>query len=163
MSAKKMNGEETKSEKPKSSYDFQKEAPYERRRYVNNLKFHGSRGEVNEEPSMTEPDQNLSIPELLAQHTRGIPVINNRHREGIYSETEIPVIQDLNDYHEHRNMLEARAKDYEMETLKEANKKPKDAVSEQTGNEDQPKEKLSVEALKTPSGVPEVPSGTDGN
>jgi len=82
---------------------------------------------------MTEPDQNLSIPQLLEKHSRGLPVINQRYQEGIYSDSEIPVFDDLNDLMEYKEALRAREMELRGEVedhVAKKQQKPSEAPSE---------------------------------
>lgn len=77
----------------------------------------------SQEPTKTQPDQNLSIAELLMRHSRGIPIQANMH-EGQYFETEIPRITDLNDLQDYRRTLEEEKNALDTE-LKELEKQKK--------------------------------------
>lgn len=55
-------------------------------------------GEVNTEPSMTQPDMTMSLQELLERHTRGLEV---PMYEGVYDDEDFvpdPRSMDLTDY-----------------------------------------------------------------
>lgn len=69
-----------------------------------------SKGETVDQTkkSLTMPDQTLSLRRLLENHSRGLPT-SAVNREGIYTDQEIPVIQDLTDLPELRMQLEDRA------------------------------------------------------
>lgn len=69
--------------------------------------YKGETGEINNEPSQTVPDQNLSVKQLLINHSRGIN--SNVHTyEPQYLDTEIPRITDLTDIAEQRELLRDR-------------------------------------------------------
>lgn len=53
-------------------------------------------GQTFTKPSLTIPDMSIGVKQLLLNHTRGI---NNavHHNEGIYSEQEIPIFDDITD------------------------------------------------------------------
>ncbi|AXL14935.1 hypothetical protein [Microviridae sp.] len=65
------------------------------------------KGQTNNSPSLTVPDQTLGIKELLNNHTRGISS-NVKMYEGEYFDTEIPIINDLTDLDDYRADLKAR-------------------------------------------------------
>lgn len=75
-------------------------------------------GEINNKPSMTVPDQNLSIRQLLINHSRGVPSGENM-REGVYTDMEVPNFKDLNDVKEYAESLEARKADIEARIQEE--------------------------------------------
>lgn len=77
----------------------------------------------NNDPSMTQPDQNLSIQDLLYRHSRGLPINANMH-QGEFFDTEIPRITDLTDLQTHRSALEAERDQIDSQ-LKEAEKQKK--------------------------------------
>lgn len=62
-------------------------------------------GEVNHEPSMTVPDQTISMKKLIENHVRGIPS-DVRMYQGQYLGIEIPKITDLTDLAAYREQLE---------------------------------------------------------
>lgn len=57
--------------------------------------------------SMTVPDQNLTIKELLDRHSRGIP-LGAPQLKGEYFDTEIPKFDDLTDALEYKKDLEKK-------------------------------------------------------
>lgn len=60
------------------------------------LNYKGTKSVIEFEPSQTVPDQNLSVRQLLKNHSRGMG-IGVPAKEGIYSEIEVPVFTDLTD------------------------------------------------------------------
>jgi len=80
--------------------------------------YPGELGSINSQPSKTVPDQNISLQQLLLNHTRGNHSTSNYH-EGIYSGTEIPVIEDLNDVAEYREKNKLEQERLEQEAKKE--------------------------------------------
>lgn len=94
-----------------------------RRNY--NPEYTGTKGFITTKPSMTQPDQTLSIRTLLNNHTRGIPD-DTQMQKGEYYDTDIPNIQDLNDVAEYREKLaeeEQILKKTASKELKEAKEK----------------------------------------
>lgn len=72
-----------------------------------------------EDPSLTVPDQNLSIKELLVRHSRGIP-IGAQFRQGIYTEDEEgPWISDMTELQERREALDSRKQQLEEQVKQE--------------------------------------------
>lgn len=67
---------------------------------------------VYEEPSLTEPDQSIPLRVLLSNHVRGIPS-QVKVLDGQYYDTEIPVIEDLNDVTDERERLKEEAAELE--------------------------------------------------
>lgn len=57
--------------------------------------------------SMTVPDQNLTIKELLDRHSRGVP-LGAPQLKGEYFDTEIPKFDDLTDALEYKKDLEKK-------------------------------------------------------
>lgn len=52
-------------------------------------------GEVNSQPSMTVPDQSLSIKEILDRHARGLPISGNIQIPVYDEEDDMPDIRTL--------------------------------------------------------------------
>jgi hypothetical protein len=72
------------------------------------LKYNGSKGHPNTEPSLTVPDQNTSIQQLLIAHSRGLP-LNVQEKEGHYFGSPIPNFTDLLDRAEYAEELKQEA------------------------------------------------------
>lgn len=98
-------------------------------------------GEVNNEPSQTIPDQNLSVKTLLERHTRGLPMQANYH-EGEYFGIEIPRIDDLTDLEEARNRLKQAAEEFSAKVKAEL----------QAAEERRAEAAAAAEEAKKPSG-----------
>lgn len=62
-----------------------------------------SPGETNNDPSMTVPDQSLTIREIFKNHTRGIPFHGNLGEPMYYGDLELPSMTDLTDIDAARN------------------------------------------------------------
>ena len=75
-----------------------------------NPKYHGTSQPIPDQSSLTVPDQNMGIRDLLSNHSRGLPLGANE-REGQYFDTEIPRFDDLTDMIEYREMLHEKHKD----------------------------------------------------
>lgn len=65
------------------------------------------KGKEMDGKSMTEPDMNLTVAQLLERHTRGIGAEVKTH-EPLYFETEVPTVRDITDVHEYREFLEQK-------------------------------------------------------
>ena len=61
---------------------------------------------------LTQPDQNMSIRELLDKHSRGLPLGVNE-KKGEYFDTEIPRFDDILDAVEYKKDLIKKHKDLE--------------------------------------------------
>lgn len=73
-------------------------------------------GEINDMPSMTVPDMNLSIQQLLQNHTRGVH--SDVHDYGVdegYLEQEIPQINDITELKERRANLYSEQRTIQQE------------------------------------------------
>lgn len=74
--------------------------------------------EINTEPSQTQPDEVLSIKEMLERHVRGLPVHGN---EGVYLPEEIGYVPDLRsldltELEEYRDHYQSESKRIQKET-----------------------------------------------
>lgn len=103
-----------------------------------NNKYKGSPSKIKPGKSMTLPDQNLTIGELLDRHSRGVS-LGAPDLKGEYFDTEIPRYEDLTDMLEHKkelvqkqidleNQIKEQQKQVQKETSLKA--KPEDVVSE---------------------------------
>ena len=86
--------------------------------------------------SITVPDQNLTISELLDRHSRGVS-LGAPEIKGEYFDTEVPRFDDLTDAMEYKKNLDRKAKDLEEQIkqqthakIKSQTAKPEDVVSE---------------------------------
>lgn len=88
-------------------------------------------GDYNNLPSQTEPDQCLSIKQLVERHVNGIS-LGVREYEPFYTDHELPNFEfmdlnELNDYKEHLNtqkrLLEDRLREQRQKDLEEAARK----------------------------------------
>lgn len=62
------------------------------------------RGEINEDPSQTEPNLVLSMQQLVDRHVKGQPT-GATTRQPLYFETYLPVIEDMTDLEAYRDHL----------------------------------------------------------
>jgi len=58
-----------------------------------NFKEEDPQGEVNNSPSMTQPDEVMTIKEMLIRHVQGLPV--EGHEQGVYLPDEVGFIPDI--------------------------------------------------------------------
>lgn len=84
-----------------------------------NYDCHSIVGEINDEPSMAVPNQSLTVREILARHTRGLPVTGNIN--SYYDENEDDIympdiktldLSEIDDYKaKYADILKRRKKD----------------------------------------------------
>lgn len=67
-------------------------------------------GKKMDAKSETVPDMNLTVRQLLQNHSRGTDS-KVTMKEPFYFETEVPTIQDLTDVKRYKDMLEARLRE----------------------------------------------------
>ena len=75
-------------------------------------------GKTMDQELITQPDQNMSIRELLDKHSRGLP-ITAVEQKGEYFETEIPRFDDITDMMEYKKMLSQKHKELNKQIKKE--------------------------------------------
>ena len=84
--------------------------------------------------SMTVPDQNLTVKELLDRHSRGVS-LGAPKLEGEYFDTEVPRFQDLTEMFDYKANLEKKRAEVMEAIMKEEEllkqKKSEDAVSQE--------------------------------
>lgn len=98
-----------------------------------NVKYKRTKGEVNNSPSKTIPDQALTITELLKNHTRGLDSDVKDYKGEYFEDIEIPIFTDLTDMMEYRDNLKQQQADLEAKIEAErAEKKKKDAEHKKT-------------------------------
>jgi len=91
-----------------------------------NPKYHGTSQPIPDQSSLTVPDLNMGIRDLLNNHSRGLP-LGAYEKKGEYFDTEIPRFDDLTDMIEYREMLHEKHKDLmaQVENEKAAQAIPK--------------------------------------
>lgn len=72
-------------------------------------KYKGTPGPKCDQTQVTVPDQNLTIRQLLDNHSRGLPMGAAALRAEFF-DTEIPVIQDLTDIPKYKKSLQKKEK-----------------------------------------------------
>ena len=102
------------------------------------FKDYNETGKTMDQELITQPDQNMSIRELLDKHSRGLP-ITAVEQKGEYFETEIPRFDDLTDMMEYKKMLSIKHKQLNKQIKKEqdeafAKKQQQTVVQEPTEN-----------------------------
>lgn len=90
-----------------------------------NPDYNGSNGKEMDPVSLTQPDQTLTIRDLLDRHSKGLALGVNNNR-GEYFDTEVPRFQDLTDMLEYKQQLMERKKDLEKQIRKEKAKQKKE-------------------------------------
>lgn len=91
-----------------------------------NKEYKGDPGEKNTLPSMTQPDQSLTVAQLMKNHTRGT-LSGVSEREPQYFDQEIPNFDDITERKDYIEMLETELK--EQETLYEQQKKDEEQAA----------------------------------
>lgn len=74
--------------------------------------YSGTKGTEPKGESQTVPDMNLTVRQLLDNHTRGITG-NVSSKEPFYFETEVPTIKDMTDVKKYKDYLQRKLKDTE--------------------------------------------------
>ena len=99
--------------------------------------------------SMTLPDQNLTIKELLDRHSRGVS-LGAPDLQGEYFDTEVPRFNDLTEMLEYKKDLEQKRKELTKQINAEIEaSKPQKPVVEDTEAEKEASEKEDADK-KTP-------------
>ena len=100
--------------------------------------------------SMTLPDQNLTIKELLDRHSRGVS-LGAPDLQGEYFDTEVPRFNDLTEMLSYKKELEEKRKELTKQINEElANRKPQKPVVADTEAEEKASEELDADK-KTPT------------
>jgi len=122
-----------KSNKPDKVRQLRTENKEGRRiRIQFDLDYAGSPGAEIPGKSMTVPDMNLTVTQLLQNHTRGKSG-NVMAYEPLYFETEIPVINDITDVDRYKQQLQDRLA--EVNEFIENEKQLKDAEENRKAKE----------------------------
>ncbi len=98
------------------------------------------KGKKMDDSLVTQPDQNMSIRELLDRHSRGLP-LGVSENKGEYFETEIPKFDDLVDLMEYKKRLTEKQKELETQAkaeVQEAKTKRELLEKEQTEKKVEP-------------------------
>lgn len=83
--------------------------------------------------SQTVPDMNLTVRQLLKNHTRGLS--NDRHiKDPLYFDIQIPKIQDITDVDEYRSYLKTMLRSTEEFLAAEKKKKEEEEQKEEAKN-----------------------------
>lgn len=108
--------------------------------------YNGATGEINSSPSLTVPDQGLTIHDLYRNHSRGLHS-SVSERTPYYFEHEIPNFYDINDRIEYRDNLKQQY-DELTEVIKDEVKQR--ALTAQKLKEEEDLEKSSKPSKNTP-------------
>ena len=84
-------------------------------------KYKPNKGSKNNQESQTQPDMTLSVRAIMKNHTRGMG-FGVSVKDGIYSDSDIPVFYDLTDMVEHKEHLEEQAAILKKEIAEERKK-----------------------------------------
>lgn len=84
-----------------------------------NADEHPYRGEINRLPSLTIPDQAMSMQEILDRQSRGIPMVGEKFPIYYGEDEELPDFRhmDLADLQAHREMLTQRIADQRADLI----------------------------------------------
>lgn len=95
-------------------------------------------GVVNEEASLTVPNQSMTIPEMMERFNNGlsVPVSTMEYGDDEDDDDPLPIVQDLMDIEEAREFARRIISDYDK-ALKEEAKKPKKSESQKEPGIDQ--------------------------
>lgn len=122
-------------------------------------------GEVNNLPSETQPDEVLSIREMLENHVRGLPV-SGSSGEGVYLPEEVGYVPDLRslDLTEIEDLRDqyALSIDETKKKLAEADKAAKELAVQKAEEERQDKEALKAFRKSQKSGEADKPPVSGG-
>lgn len=89
--------------------DSVNERPYPRLQVQFDMGYEGTYNPVSKEKSQTVPDLNLTVRQLLTNHSRGLS--NDRHlKDPIYFDFKIPQVKDLTDVADFKQYLEEQIK-----------------------------------------------------
>ena len=69
-------------------------------------------GKIMDSTLLTQPDQNMSIKDLLDRHSRGLP-LGATQQQGEYFDTEIPRFDDILDAVEYKKTLQRKQQELE--------------------------------------------------
>ena len=112
------------------------------------------KGKEMDSSTVTVPDQNMGIRELLDRHTRGVPLGVN-HRQGEYFDTEIPRFDDLTDMIEYKKELQGKLREHNALIKLEKEKSKLDAQDSDSNPEKkselEPVKKIDDSQKKTPT------------
>tara|TARA_X000001036_G_C20262648_1_gene636857 strand:- start:94 stop:453 length:360 start_codon:yes stop_codon:yes gene_type:complete len=96
-----------------------------------NKKYKGTPWKGKPGKSLTVPDQNLTIGELLDRHSRGVS-LGATDLKGEYFDTEIPRYDDLTDMLEHKKSLIQQQLDLEKQIKEEQKQATPSSVRDKT-------------------------------
>lgn len=103
--------------------------------------YKGRKGKKMDSVSETVPDMNLTVKQILQNHTRGIDG-KETIRQPLYFETEVPNITDITDVYEYKDYLETQVQRVEefitqekAEAEKQKGKEEAAAAAEKTSED----------------------------
>lgn len=128
------NGEAMKSNKRRIAIQF-------------DIEYTPHPGTENNQDSETVPDLNISVRQLLENHTRGHGNETVQVRQPLYFETEIPNIKDITDVERYKDTLKERLEDVEdfIHTEKAQKEQQERQNNGGTDNPETPKQPETIE------------------
>jgi hypothetical protein len=109
---------------------------------------------------ITQPDQSLTIEELLRNHTRGIGVDQHYRNGEFFEDVEIPRFTDLTDIENHKNELIKQKED--LDQIIKEEKKANKALREKKIREKQQSTKAKEKTPETPPKTSESTQSSEG-
>lgn len=113
-----------------------------------NPHYKGAVGSKNTAESMVQPSQNLTVRQLLKNHTRGMG-LGVPFKQGIYTEQEVPIFEDITDAVAYKELLEQKLKTVK-EDIAAQNKEYREREKQKLREEIAKEEKDAENPLKTP-------------
>lgn len=112
------------------------------------LSYGGTPSVVEFGPSVTEPDLNLTVKELMERHTRGVGVVPEPKTEYYEDDIgdEVPVITDLTDIQDLKERNQAKVKELEKQLEKERDER----IAQIKQKKDAEAAKAAAQASKAP-------------
>ena len=134
-----MAKKQTENKKPLNAEADIKDGELQQRFRVQfDVGYRPKKGKEMDPENNTIPDMNLTVRQLMENHTRGID--NNIHaKQPLYFEHQLPNIQDLTDVQKYRDYLESEAekvKQFIDQDLENARKKRQSTEQQTTPKEE---------------------------
>ena len=98
------------------------------------LTYKGSDGIKPDPKSETQPDMNLTVRQLLANHTRGVTG-NIHEKDPLYFDIQIPAINDITDVEAYREALKTQVEKIDLFIKEELEEKAKQEAAEKAAAE----------------------------
>lgn len=75
------------------------------------------KGEKTDKPSLTRPNMNLTIKQLLKNHTRGLHNEVHEYPRIFTGEVAVPLFQDMTEFYDWKQNLFTKASDFAKENM----------------------------------------------